>query len=63
MTTDFSIRDVCRIGLHHSSVAAGIPLEGLAAHLGDGAISLAWSDSPAYDRRLCETNSEHESET
>ena len=46
----FSMGDVRRIGLVHSFVAAGIPLEGLAAHLRDGAISLAWLDSPAYDR-------------
>lgn len=45
----FSIGDVRRIGLVHSFVAAGIPLEGLAAHLRDGAISLAWLNSPAYD--------------
>lgn len=46
----FSMGDVRRIGLVHSFVAAGMPLEGLAAHLRDGAISLAWLDSPAYDR-------------
>jgi adenylate cyclase len=46
----FSMGDVRRIGLVHSFVAAGIPLDGLAAHLRDGAISLAWLDSPAYDR-------------
>lgn len=46
----FSMGDVRRIGLVHSFIAAGIPLEGLAAHLRDGAISLAWLDSPAYDR-------------
>jgi adenylate cyclase len=46
----FSTGDVRRIGLVQSFVAAGMPLEGLAAHLRDGAISLAWLDSPAYDR-------------
>lgn len=46
----FSMGDVRRIGLIHSFVAAGIPLDGLAAHLRQGGLSLAWLDSPTYDR-------------
>ena len=41
--------DVRRIGLVHSFVAGGIPLEGLAAYLRAVGISLAWLDRPAYD--------------
>jgi adenylate cyclase len=46
----FSAGDVRRIGLIHSFVAAGIPLDGLAAGLRQGRLSLAWLDSPSYDR-------------
>jgi hypothetical protein len=46
----FSAGDVRRIELVQSFVAAGIPLEGLAADLRQGGISLAWLDSPTYNR-------------
>jgi hypothetical protein len=46
----FSAGDVRRIGLIRSFVTAGIPLDGLAADLRQGGLSLAWLDSPSYDR-------------
>lgn len=46
----FSAGDVRRVGLIRSFVSAGIPLEGLATYLRDGGISMAFLDSPSYDR-------------
>jgi adenylate cyclase len=45
----FSAGDVSRIGLIQSFVGAGIPLDGLAAAMRQGTLSLAFLDSPAYD--------------
>jgi adenylate cyclase len=45
----FSVGDVRRVALLQSFVAAGIPLEGLAADMRKGDISLSWLDSPAFD--------------
>ncbi len=46
----FSAGDIRRIDLVHSFAAAGIPLDGLAADLQQGGLSLAWLDSPTYDQ-------------
>ncbi|MFI5255341.1 MAG: adenylate/guanylate cyclase domain-containing protein [Candidatus Limnocylindrales bacterium] len=46
----FSSGDVNRIVLIGSLVAAGIPLDGMAARLRSGDWSLAFLDSPSYDR-------------
>jgi adenylate cyclase len=45
----FSVGDVRRLALVQSFVAGGIPLEGLAAELHNGDLSLAWLDSPTFD--------------
>ena len=45
----FSVGDVRRAGLIHSLEAAGIPLQGLAAVIRDGAVSLEFLDSPTYE--------------
>ncbi len=44
----FSDGDVRRLALVQSFVAGGIPLEGLAAEMKSGALSLAWLDSPTF---------------
>lgn len=46
----FSAGDIRRISLVHSFATAGIPLDGLAADLRQGGLSLAWLDNPTYDR-------------
>jgi adenylate cyclase len=46
----FSAGDVRRIGLIQSFVAAGLPLDGLAADMRQGGLSLAFLDSPGFDR-------------
>ena len=44
----FSAGDVRRVALVQSFVAAGIPLDGLAADIHKGGLSLAWLDSPTF---------------
>ncbi len=46
----FTAGDVRRIGLVHSVVAAGIPLDGLSAAVRTGQISLDFLDAPAFER-------------
>jgi FOG: WD40-like repeat len=46
----FSAGDVRRIGLIQSFVAAGLPLDGLAADMRQGGVSLAFLDSPGFNR-------------
>ena len=46
----FSAGDVRRAGLVHSLENAGIPLDGLAAMIRDGNLSLDFMDSPTYER-------------
>jgi adenylate cyclase len=46
----FSSGDVRRVGLVQSLEDAGIPLDGLAAAIGRGDLSLAFMDSEAYER-------------
>ena len=46
----FSAGDVRRIGLIQSFVAAGLPLDGLAANMRQGGVSLAFLDSPGFSR-------------
>ena len=46
----YSSGDVRKAALIHGMTEAGLPLEGLAAIIASGAISLSFMDSPAYDR-------------
>ncbi len=46
----FSAGDVRRAGLIHGLENAGIPLDGLAAMIRGGKVSLAFLDSPTYER-------------
>ena len=45
----FSDGDVRRLAFVQSFVAAGVPLEGLAAEIDSGNLSLAWLDSPTFE--------------
>jgi adenylate cyclase len=45
----FSAGDVRRVALVQSFVAAGLPLEGLAADMRAGGLSLSWMDAPTFD--------------
>lgn len=46
----FSAGEVRRAGLVNSLTAAGIPLDGIAAAIRSGQVSLAFLDQPAYER-------------
>jgi class 3 adenylate cyclase len=46
----FTTADVRRVGLVHSLVAAGIPLDGLGGAVRSGQVSFAFLDAPAFDR-------------
>jgi adenylate cyclase len=46
----FTDGEIRKAGLVHSLVAGGLPLEGLAAVIAQGALSLDFMDSPAYAR-------------
>ncbi|HET6771345.1 MAG TPA: adenylate/guanylate cyclase domain-containing protein [Actinomycetota bacterium] len=46
----FSPGDVRRVRLVHSLERAGIPLEGMAAAVGNGELSFAFMDLPVFDR-------------
>ena len=42
--------DIRRIGLVHTLVEAGVPLEGLGSAIRSGTVSLAFLDAPAFER-------------
>jgi DNA-binding transcriptional MerR regulator len=46
----FSPGDVRRVGMVHSLVEAGVPLDGLGAAMRSGQVSLAFLDAPAFER-------------
>ncbi len=46
----FSKGDVRRIALMETLERAGLPLDGIAAAIGQGRLSLSFMDAPAYDR-------------
>jgi adenylate cyclase len=46
----FSPGDVRRVGMVHSLVAAGVPLDGLGAAIRSGQVSLDFLDAPAFQR-------------
>jgi adenylate cyclase len=46
----FTPGDVRRMGMVHSLVAAGIPLDGLGAAMRSGKVSLDFLDAPAFER-------------